>query len=84
MTKTGGGGKYFLQGKCGKLIKQLFIVIKQFHPKEGAWEGTEQLLNQLVAFALHCIPAEDLLPQRKHSWDEEKLIQLQESIILLF
>jgi hypothetical protein len=28
------------------------IVIKKFHPKEGAWEGAEQLLTQLVAFAL--------------------------------
>jgi len=36
MTKTGGGGKYLLQGKSGKLIKQLFIVVKTFHPKEGA------------------------------------------------
>ncbi len=28
------------------------IVIKQFYPKEGAWEGTEQLLIQLAAFTL--------------------------------
>jgi len=24
------------------------IVIEQFHPKEGDWEGIEQLLNQLA------------------------------------
>jgi hypothetical protein len=28
------------------------IVIKPFHLKEGASEGAQQLLNQLVAFAL--------------------------------
>ncbi len=29
------------------------IVVKQiFHPKQGTWEGTKQLLNQLAAFAL--------------------------------
>jgi hypothetical protein len=28
------------------------IVIKPFHPEEGAREGTEKVLNQLAAFAL--------------------------------
>jgi hypothetical protein len=28
------------------------ILIKQFQPKEGAWEGAKQVLNQLVPFAL--------------------------------
>jgi hypothetical protein len=28
------------------------VVIKEYHPKTGTWEGAEHLKNQLVAFVL--------------------------------
>jgi hypothetical protein len=51
------------------------IVIKPFYPKEGAWEGTEkwegvqQLLNQLAAFALviNIFPPSPLFVHRVHT-----------------
>jgi hypothetical protein len=49
--------------------------------KKGCWWGGGVLLVHSEIFyvpeetpIMHCIPAEDLLPQRKHkgSWDEDK------------
>ncbi len=41
---------------CGS-TEPMYCHIKEFHPKEGAWEGSEKVLNSYkinITFAMHC------------------------------